>query len=224
MKKILLWLASASILLIVFMFGLRFWLIADKTMRVEESYFGDRYELMDIYKEDGRYHFVYGDDTGFSFELITYLGYTPDIWGLNQYIDCTYISAVIDSKQEELEELNQRYSEWFTVTYMEGWRYSCRINKREDVDIEDWVYYVTEYIYEKNQILNFEIEEAGVYSHDIMYRDLQYKIGITPNGEGSAGRTIMLSYDELHELSKTRIYNDLYLWFLDGYDYQPPEE
>ena len=52
MKKILLWLASASILLIVVCIGIPLGLIINKVINVEEDCFGNRYGLMDIYIQE----------------------------------------------------------------------------------------------------------------------------------------------------------------------------
>ena len=118
MKKILLWLASASILLIVVCIGIPLGLIINKVINVEEDCFGNRYGLMDIYIQEEEFHLVFGDDTGFSFEMISQIIMLGEL-GMHQTIDSTYIAAVVNDKQDELEELNNRYSGFIIMEYQE---------------------------------------------------------------------------------------------------------
>ena len=203
MKKGILMNISRILLIILFLLTVRYMLIVGKAMRVEESYFGDRYELMDIYKEDETYHLVYGDDTGFSFEIITVLQFITDT-GMFQTIECTYIDSMVESKQEALEELNAEYSNYIVTEYIEG-SGIYRLSRPETVDLEEWVSYVAEYLSEKDVILDFSVHMEGLISHSNIWNEWDYCTQIENYGDW------VHSYSDSNRLSSQEI-NDILLY------------
>lgn len=203
MKKKVLKMTGRVVILILFFVGVRYMLIVGKAMRVEESYFGDQYELMDIYKEDEKYHLVYGDDTGFSFEIITVLQFITDT-GMFQTIECTYIDSMVESKQEALEELNAEYSNYIVTEYIEG-SGIYRLSRPETVDLEEWVSYVAEYLSEKDVILDFSVHMEGLISHSNIWNEWDYCTQIENYGDW------VHSYSDSNRLSSQEI-NDILLY------------
>lgn len=202
MKKILLWLASASILLIVVCIGIPLGLIINKVINVEEDCFGNRYGLMDIYIQEEEFHLVFGDDTGFSFEMISQIIMLGEL-GMHQTIDSTYIAAVVNDKQDELEELNNRYSGFIIMEYQEE-NVTYRLAKPENIGLEEWIGYVAEYIYEKDMILSLDIEWNGLLSLTDRRNRWDYCTPIEGYGDW------VHSYSDNDRFSQQEVYDILY--------------
>lgn len=229
-------------LAIVAVFGLLlFGMVCWQVQKLEESFFGERYEWKEMYFAEGKLHYIYGDET-FSFEMITWLEfYTQDgfLVGLpltwNQCFDCTYPDCVAASGESEIMNLNEAYEGKLLVEET-GENGSYQIVFLEDVSTEESICYATEYIYKREQIYQFLIQEEGLLAwQDELGREVwECRVEVNDVAEwnrenaltGNVTPSSYLTHSVLEEerFTMQEIYDVLYFQFNPSGEYCPPEE